>query len=100
MTGDDGRALLELEHLPQPRHVLGEGAHRKLGCSHPEAGRLQRLDDLTPAGSVRPGAVDEHDVGATIHFATPFMGGQRAHSRWLPDPRRWGTTAASHEPAI
>ena len=36
------------------------------------AGGVQPLDDGRPAGSVRPGAMDEDDGGRRGHRATPF----------------------------
>jgi len=62
VAGDDGRAILAVQHLPQPGDVVGQGRLRELGCGDGEAGGLQALDDGAPAGAVGPCAVDEDDV--------------------------------------
>src|SRR5207302_9507514 len=64
---DDGRAVLELEYLAQPRDVVCERAERELRRSDLEAVCLELLDDAAPAGPVGPGAMDKNDVGPTIH---------------------------------
>ena len=68
VSDDDRGALLELEHLAQPRDVVGERAQRELRRSHLEALSLEALDHAAPAGSVGPGAVDENDVRSSVHF--------------------------------
>ena len=74
MTGDDGGAVLELEHLAQTRDVVGKRVERELRRSDLEAVCLEALDDAAPAGAVGPGAMDKNDVRPAVHFSpTPFV---------------------------
>jgi hypothetical protein len=72
MPHDDGRPFLAGEHLPQPRHVIRQFRQRELWSSDVVTGRLKQLDGGTPAGAVRPRAVDENDVRLISHFDSPF----------------------------
>jgi len=62
VSGDHGRAFLELEYLAKPGDVVCERVERELRCSHLEAIRLQALDDAAPDRTVGPCAMDENDV--------------------------------------
>ena len=87
VSDDDRGALLELEHLAQPRDVVGERAQRELRRSHLEALRLEALDHAAPAGSVGPGAVDENDVRPSVHCRLP------SSELWKGECRRRGAGA-------
>jgi hypothetical protein len=41
VADDDGRSVLEVQHLAQPGYVIGERGHRELGRGHVVAGILQ-----------------------------------------------------------
>jgi hypothetical protein len=72
MAGDNRRAVLELEHLAEPRDVVGERAERKLGRPHLESPTLKAFDDSVPAGAVGPSSVDEDDVRAIAQTGDSF----------------------------
>jgi hypothetical protein len=95
VSDDDRRAVLKVEHLAQPRDVIGERAERELGRPHLEAVVLEALDHPAPTRPVGPGAMDENDVRATAHvMPTPFcrLLKERVSSRQ--------EERASHDPAI
>src|SRR5580658_1308777 len=75
MSGDDGGAVLEVQHLAQPGHVIGQRGQRELGGGDVVAVGLQALDDAAPAGAVSPCAMDKHDVRLSIHLGAPFAVG-------------------------
>ena len=68
--------VLAVEHLAQPRDVVGECRHRKLRRGDAEAVRLQAFDDCAPAGAIGPGAVDENDVRVTVHVSESLPVGE------------------------
>jgi len=74
VSGDDRRALLELQYLTQAGDVVGERRQRELGCRDVEAVGLQPLDDGTPARTIGPGAVDEDDVGSVFMYEFSLWG--------------------------
>src|SRR5438132_10612079 len=92
---DDRGAVLELEHLAQPRDVVGKRAERELRRSDLEAVCLEVLDDAAPAGPVGPGAVDEDDVGPTVH-GEPLL----CSVSWNGKSGRELRPCASHDSAI
>jgi hypothetical protein len=62
MTGEDGRAVLAGEDVPQAGDiVLGRGLGELRGGDVVALG-LQALDHSTPAGPVGPGAMDEDNI--------------------------------------
>src|SRR5207244_13225532 len=67
VSDNDRGAVLELEHLSQPRHVVDERVERELRGSDLEAVCLEAFDDAAPAGPVGPGAMNENDVGPAVH---------------------------------
>ncbi len=54
MAGDDGRSVLEFQHMTQPGDIIRQRRQGKLGCRDAVAVGLQALDDGAPAGAVRP----------------------------------------------
>ena len=68
MAGDDGRSVLECQHLAKPGDVICQRREGKLGGRDVVAVGLQALDDRAPTGTVRPGTVNENDVRSTVHF--------------------------------
>jgi hypothetical protein len=62
MASDKRRAVLAAQHLAEPRDVIGECGHRKLGSRDVVTTGLQPLDDRAPAGAIGPRAVDKNDV--------------------------------------
>jgi hypothetical protein len=73
VPGDDGGAVLQVQHLAQPGNIVGQCGQRELGCADVVAVGLQALDDRAPAGAVGPCAVDEDDVRSGVHFGGPFV---------------------------
>src|SRR6202023_3047776 len=73
VSGHDGGAVLEVQHLAQPGDVIGQRGQRELGGGDPVAVGLQALDDAAPAGAVGPRAVDENDVRSGVHLGVPFV---------------------------
>src|SRR6266567_268900 len=71
MPDDDGRAVLERQHLAQARDIVGERRQRELRRADAVAGFLQALDDAAPARPVGPCAMDQNDVRTTSHFGKP-----------------------------
>src|SRR5229473_1422800 len=71
VAGDDRGTVLELEHLAQPRDVLGQRVERELRRSDLEAVCLEAFDDAAPGGPVGPGAMDENDVRSAVHCPLP-----------------------------
>ena len=95
VAGDDRGAVLELEHLAQPRDVVGQRVERELWRSDLEAVCLEAFDDAAPARPVGPGPVDENDVRPAVHLShTPFV--ELWNAEFGPPERR----SASHDPAI
>src|SRR5205807_10394655 len=79
--GDDGRTVLEVQHLAQPGDVIGQRGQWKLGGGDVVAVGLQALDDGAPTGAVGPGTMHQHDIRESIHFFTSF-----AQFYGLPEP--------------
>jgi hypothetical protein len=67
VSDDDRGPVLELEHLAQPRDVVGERVERELRRPHLETLSLQAFDDAAPAGPIGPRTVDEKDVRSVVH---------------------------------
>jgi hypothetical protein len=67
VPGDDRRAVLKRQDLPQACDIVCDGRQRELGRRDPVAGGLQALDDAGLGGAVGPGAVDEDDVRLVGH---------------------------------
>src|ERR1700722_17690305 len=70
VPGDDGGAVLQVQHLAQPGNVIGERGQRELRRGDVVAVGLQALDDAAPAGALGPGAVDEDDVRSGVHLGS------------------------------
>jgi hypothetical protein len=68
MAGDDGRTILEGQHVAQPADIICQRRQGKLGCRDVVAVRLQALDHRAPAGTIRPGAMDKNYVRPSAHF--------------------------------
>src|SRR5712691_6440843 len=95
VSDDDRRAVLELEHLAQPRDVVCERGQRELRRSDLEAVCLEALDNAAPAGPIGPGAMDENDVWPAVHlFPTPFV------ELWNHECAQARRRYASHDPVI
>src|SRR5690348_14871847 len=73
VPGDDGGAVLQVQHLAQPGNVVGQRGQRELGCGDVIAAGLEALDDAAPARAVGPCAVDENDVRPGVHLGVPFV---------------------------
>jgi hypothetical protein len=72
VPGDDGGAVLEVQHLAQPGHVVGQRGQRELGRGDMVTVGLQAFDDVAPARALGPCAVDENDIRSGVHLADPF----------------------------
>ena len=73
VPGDDGGAVLEVQDLAQPGHVIGQRGQRELRCRDMVAVGLQALDDAAPARALGPCAVDENDIRSGVHLCGPFV---------------------------
>jgi hypothetical protein len=62
VTDEDRRAILLRESALGGSHVIGKRGQRILHRRHLVALGLKQRDHLAPAGAVREGAVDQHDV--------------------------------------
>ena len=62
MPDQHGRPVLQRQGAARRGDGIGERGQRILHRRHMQPGRLQKRDDLAPAGPVGPGAVDEDDV--------------------------------------
>jgi hypothetical protein len=73
VPGEDGGTVLEIQHLAQPGHVIGQRGQWELGCGDVVTVGLQALDDVAPARALGPCTVDENDVRSGVHLGDPFM---------------------------
>ena len=85
-------------------HIPAAGDAREVDCDHRCAVGAHPRSDLVPAPGAVPGAVDEHEGGASGHRAHPTFGGSAAsiegmagHSKWAGSStrRRSSTRAAA-----
>ncbi len=75
VSDDDGRTVLERQHLAQAGDIVCQRRHWKLRCDDPKSVGLEPLDDGAPAGPVSPCAVDQNDVRFGSHFRCSFLSG-------------------------
>jgi nicotinamidase-related amidase len=88
MTGEDGGAVLKLQHLAQPGHVVGQRALRKLWRGDPITAILELPNHGTPTrgGGLRGRVMaSAAPVVFDIHCLPPGRGG-RMTSEMIRDP--------------
>jgi hypothetical protein len=73
MADQEGRAVLAVQHLPQPDDVIRERGFRELECRDGEAAGLQALDDGAPARAVGPRAVHQDNIRSSGHLRVPLL---------------------------
>src|SRR4029077_4788174 len=65
---DDRRTVLQLEHLPQARNVVGGRTQWELRGPDAETAGCQPPDNAAPAGPLGPSAMNENDVRTIAHY--------------------------------
>ena len=67
MAGNDRRAILQGQDVPEPGDFIGQRGQRKLRCADVVPVHLQALDDAVPTRPVGPCPMNQNDVRSRCH---------------------------------